>query len=147
MQPSFRPSPFETDDRTDRAVTPRILLDHAAIMTGDLDASTAFYVTLIGLNLRVVEPDPIRVGRMRAMLVDSEDRDVLEIIEMTDLGHPTIPGRGGLHHLGFRLPQQQWHALRARLDDAAYPYQEVQHRLFVRDADGLVLELEQLPGV
>lgn len=120
-----------------------IRLDHAAIMTTDLERAAGFYTGLLGLRLHRVEDDPIRRGRRRAMLTDAGGREVLEILEMTEMAHPTIPGRGGLHHLGFRLPTRRWHALRARLDADGYPYQEVQGCLFVRDADGLVLELEQ----
>jgi glyoxylase I family protein len=118
-------------------------LDHASIMTTRLDAAITFYVDLLGLALRVVEDDPIRTERRRAMLTDARGHDVLEIIEMTEMQHPVVPGRGGVHHLGFRLPERAWHALRARLDAAAHPYQEVEGRLFVRDADGLVLEVEK----
>jgi glyoxylase I family protein len=125
--------------------TRSIRLDHAAIMTTQLDAAIDFYVRFLGLELRCVEEDPIRRGRRRALLTDAHDREVLELIEMPELAHPTIPGRGGLHHLGFRLPRADWQALRARLDAAGYPYQEMQQRLFVRDADGLVLEIEPLP--
>jgi glyoxylase I family protein len=77
------------------------------------------------------------------MLTDRNAHDVIEIIEMPEMAHPSVPGRGGIHHLGFRLPERDWHSLRARLDAAQYPYQEVKGRLFVRDADGLVLEIEQ----
>ena len=120
-----------------------IRLDHASIMTTRFDPAVQFYVEILGLRLRTIEDDPIRKGRKRAMLMDDQQRDVVELIEMPELAHPTIPGRGGLHHLGFRLPLRAWHALRARLDVAGYPYQEVEGRLFVRDADGVVLELEQ----
>ncbi len=129
--------------RTPSKHAPPMRLDHAAIMTTDLERALAFYTEVLGLSLRVVEDDPIRQGRRRAMLRDADERDVLEIIEMSELAHPTIPGRGGLHHLGFRLPERPWHALRARLDAAGYPYQEINACLFLRDADGLVLELEQ----
>lgn len=120
-----------------------IWLDHASIMTTALEPSITFYVDVLGLSLRIIEDDPIREGRRRAMLIDSHQRDVLEIIEMREMVHRTIPGRGSLHHLGFRLPQPHWHTLRTRLDALAYPYQEIQDRLFVRDADGLILEIEQ----
>ena len=120
-----------------------VLLDHAAIMTTQLESAIRFYVEMLGLSLKTVEDDPIREGRRRAMLTDQDGREVLEIIEMQELAHPAIPGRGGLHHLGFRLPQRAWHSLRSRLDAAAYPYQDVRGRLFVRDQDGLVLEIEQ----
>lgn len=125
------------------ASTGLIWLDHASIMTTTLEPSIAFYVDILGLSLRIIEDDPIRDGRRRAMLTDSHQRDVLEIIEMQEMIHRTIPGRGSLHHLGFRLPQPNWHTLRTRLDALSYPYQEVQGRLFVRDADGLILEIEQ----
>ena len=122
---------------------PMVRLDHASIMTTQFDPAVDFYVRLIGLTLRAIEDDPIRTGRKRAMLTDSAGHDVIELIEMPELAHPAIPGRGGIHHLGFCLPQRGWHALRSRLDAAGYPYQEVEGRLFVRDADGLVLEVEQ----
>ena len=120
-----------------------VWLDHAAIMTTQLERAIAFYPRDLGLELHVIEDDPIREGHRRAMLVDSGEREVVEIIEMPELPHPAIPGRGGLHHLGFRLPIRTWQTLRSRLDADQYPYQEIAHRLFVRDADGLVLELEQ----
>lgn len=127
---------------TDPILAP-IRLDHAAIMTTQLDAAVAFYTNMLGFTLRIVEDDPIREGRQRAMLTDAHGHDVIEIIEMKDMAHPSIPGRGGIHHLGFRLPQRAWHSLRSRLDARSYPYQEIEGRLFVRDADGLVLEIEQ----
>lgn len=118
-------------------------LDHASIMTMHLSQSVAFYVDVLGLTLRCIEPDPIRKGRSRALLTDAGHRDVLEIIEMTELSHPAIPGRGGMHHLGFRLPGDAWHSFRSRLDAQEHPYQEIAGRLFLRDADGLMLEIEK----
>lgn len=111
-------------------------------MTAALSDAVDFYVDVLGLTLRVVEDDPLRPDRRRAMLTDDEGRDILEIMEVTDMEHPTVPGRGGIHHLGFALPADSWHALRSRLDAEAYPYQEQGGCLFVRDADGLVLEIE-----
>lgn len=128
--------------------TPRttisISLTHAAIMTTRLDASVEFYRDVLGLSLRVIEADPIRTGRRRAMMCDSNGRDILEIIEMSELSHPSIPGRGGIHHIGFTLSAREWHSLRSRMDAEGYSYQEVEDRLFVRDADGLTLEIEQV---
>lgn len=144
---STSPTATAHDGRSpDEAVpedAPVVSLDHAAVMTTDLDAAIAFYVDLLELRLRVVEDDPIREGRRRAMLTDAQHRDVVELIEMPEMAHPSVPGRGGIHHLGFRLPERAWHALRTRMDAASYPYQEVKGRLFIRDADGLVLEIEK----
>ncbi|MEZ4700139.1 MAG: VOC family protein [Rhodothermales bacterium] len=135
---SSPPSPRSRPVRASAALR----LTHAAIMTADLDRALYFYVHILGLSIRVREEDPIRKGRMRAMLVDMEGLDVMEIIEMPEMMHPSIPGRGGIHHVGFCLPQRDWHALRARMDAASYPYDEIEGRLFVRDADQLILEIE-----
>ncbi len=118
-------------------------LDHAAVTTTQLADAIAFYSEILGLRLRTIEDDPIREGRRRAWLTDQTGCDVIELIEMPEMAHPAIHGRGAIHHLGFRLPRRAWHSLRSRLDAQAYPYQEVQGRLFIRDADGLILELEQ----
>jgi len=127
----------------DSQISGDVRLDHASVMTTDLDAAIDFYVDLIGLTLRTVEDDPVREGRQRAMLTDAQDRDVIELIEMEEMKHPSVPGRGGIHHLGFSLSSREWHSLRSRLDAADHPYEEMKGRLFARDADGLVLEIEQ----
>ncbi|MEF8815177.1 MAG: VOC family protein [Salinibacter sp.] len=120
-----------------------VQLDHASIMTTDLDTAVSFYVDLIGLSLRTVEDDPVRDGRRCALLMDDRGQDVVELIEMEEMKHPSVPGRGGIHHLGFSLPPREWHSLRSRLDAADHAYEEVKGRLFARDADGLVLEIEK----
>jgi len=132
-----------TPSTPDAQLSGDVRLDHASVMTTDLEAAVDFYVDLIGLSLRTVEDDPIRDGRKRAMLTDAQDRDVIELIEMEEMQHPSVPGRGGIHHLGFSLSPREWHSLRSRLDAANHPYEEVKGRLFARDADGLVLEIEQ----
>jgi len=130
----------QAGDTRDRHL--RLQLDHASVMTTDLDEAVSFYVDMLCLDLRIIEDDPIREGRRRAMLTDDAGHDVMELIEMPEMEHPSVPGRGGIHHLGFSLDQREWHSLRSRLDAANYPYQETKGRLFVRDADGLVLEIE-----
>lgn len=121
----------------------RLKLTHAAVMSTQLDRAIEFYCDVIGLSLGRVEADPIRKGRRRALLIDGDGSEMLEIIEMAELAHPSIPGRGGIHHIGFQLPQSEWHRLRARMDAKSYPYEEIGGRIFVRDFDGLVLEIER----
>ncbi len=130
--------------QTDGPIRSPIRLTHAAVMTTDLERSVAFYRDVLGLTVRIVEDDPIRRGRQRAMLVDGEGQDIVELIEMREMAHPSIPGRGGIHHVGFGLPRREWHALRSRMDALSYRYEEVEGRLFVKDVDGLVLEIEQM---
>lgn len=130
-------------NRTDKPPSLNMQLDHASIMTTDLEAATDFYVDMLGLTLRTVEDDPVREDRRRAMLGDGSDRAVLELIEMPEMEHPSVPGRGAIHHIGFSLSDRNWHSLRSRLDAGDHEYREVKGRLFVRDTDGLVLEIEK----
>jgi glyoxylase I family protein len=131
-----------TDTQTDESALD-VRLDHASVMTTDLEAATDFYVDLLGLTLRTVEDDPVRKGRKRALLGDGRGHAVIELIEMPEMEHPSVPGRGAIHHVGFCLPDRDWHSLRSRLDAADHAYREVKGRLFVRDTDGLVLEIEK----
>lgn len=133
---------MESGPSKETRIAPCVWLTHAAIMTTRLEDSIGFYRDILGLRLRIIEDDPIRKGRRRAMMTDAVGRDVVEIIEMTEMAHPSIPGRGGIHHIGFTLPTREWHSLRSRMDAREYPYQEIERRLFVRDADGLILEIE-----
>ncbi|MFP4227276.1 MAG: VOC family protein [Salinivenus sp.] len=135
--------PSLTPSTNDSQSPPSVHLDHASVMTTDLEEATTFYVDLLGLTLQTVEDDPVREGRVRAMLGDGSGHAVVELIEMPEMAHPSVPGRGAIHHLGFSLSPRDWHALRSRLDATEYNYQEMDGRLFVRDTDGLVLEIEK----
>ena len=119
-----------------------IRLTHAALMTKNLKEAVAFYTNVLGLSLKIEEEDPIRKGHRRALLCDVSGIDVIELIEYTDLQHASVPGHGAINHIGFRLPARNWLSLRSRLDTSGYPYQEVEGRLFIRDADEVVLEVE-----
>lgn len=119
-----------------------IRLTHAALMTQDLSKAVDFYTNVLGLSLRVEEEDPLRKGHQRAMLIDASGADAIELIEYRELQHVSVPGHGAVNHVGFHLPERSWHSLRSRLDEISYPYQEVEGRLFLRDADEVVLEVE-----
>lgn len=131
-------SPQEENMPIDRTIR----LTHAALMTHDLQKAIGFYTEVLGLSLRVQEEDPIRVGHQRAMLADGTGHDVIELIEYAELQHVSIPGHGAINHVGFCLASRNWHSLRSRLDTLGYPYQEIEGRLFLRDADEVVLEIE-----
>ena len=123
-----------------------IRLTHAALVTSNLEDAIQFYVEILGLTLRIQEEDPLRPGRQRAMLTDYEGGDVIELISFPEMPHTSVPGRGAIHHVGFCLPQRNWHALRSHLDTVGHPYQEVENRLFIRDTDSVVLEIEMAAG-
>jgi len=135
-------NPVPSSSEEASSIKSDIVLTHAALMTQNLDEAVAFYRDVLGLTLNVEEADPLRKGHRRAFLLDASERDVIELIEYPELQHVSVPGHGAVNHLGFRLPARNWQSLRSRLDALGYPYQEVEGRLFLRDADEVVLEIE-----
>lgn len=139
----MRKSPKNTSQQSpENTGAGEIRLTHAALMTQNLKEAITFYTDVLGLQLKIEEQDPIRKGHRRAMLLDSSKREVIELIEYPGLQHASVPGHGAINHIGFQLPARNWQSLRARLDTLGYPYQEIEGRLFLRDADEVVLEVE-----
>jgi glyoxylase I family protein len=138
---SSAPGVEQVSEQVRHGVTVSVWLDHAAVVTADLTRSIDFYTGIMGLRVHIEEEDPLRRGRRRAMLFDSNGRDVMELIEMPEFRHRTVAGRGSVHHLGFRFPESDWKALVERLDAGSHSYQIEWDILFLRDADGLLLEV------
>jgi len=121
-------------------------LDHATIVTPDLDATRRFFVDVVGLE-EGARP-PFGVGGYW-LYADGGPADGRPVIHLVD---STLPGHAGrvtprIDHLAFRLDDAtQWQALLARLDKAGVAYQtadvplsgEVQ--LFVALAASVVIE-------
>ena len=119
--------------------TPPIWLDHAAVISADLESALDFYVRLIGLQLAGVTTDVHNGHRVSALLCDTDGHCVLEIIEIPDTARPTLAAEAGVRHLAFRLPRAYFHSLRTRLEANDHPYQFKADKLFVHDPDGALL--------
>ena len=135
-----RPTTLELAERALRRPSSTIWLHRVRVATRRFDEALQFYVGTLGLALRTVELDPAHPTRFRAVLVDAEARDALELVE-------AAPGEGGapvMSELGFCLPRRAWHALRVRLDTQGYPYALAGNALQLKDADGRVLWVEPL---
>ncbi len=126
-------------ERALRRPSSTIWLHQVRVTTRHLDEALAFYVTTLGLTLRAVELDPAHPTRLRAILVDAEERDVLEIVE----GGDEAP-IANLSQLGFGLPRRAWHLLRTRLDTQEVPYRLSGDCLLLRDADGILVRVQPL---
>ncbi|CAG9198801.1 VOC domain-containing protein [Paraburkholderia sabiae] len=116
-------------------------LDHATIVTPDLDATRRFFVDVAGLT-DGARP-PFGVG---GHWLYADGRPVIHLVDST---LPYQAGRTSprIDHIAFRLDDADaWQALLARLEKASVPYQaadvplsgEVQ--LFVALASSVVVE-------
>ncbi|HLT48418.1 MAG TPA: hypothetical protein VK002_14385 [Rubricoccaceae bacterium] len=138
--PSSRPATAQQlAERVLRRPSSALWLNHVSVVTRRFDAALTFYVTTLGLSLRAVELDPACPTRLRAVLVDAEDRDVLELVQADDGAEGPNVGR-----LAFSLPRRAWLLLRARLDAQGYPYRLTTDCLLIEDADGILLRVTPL---
>lgn len=140
----------ETSPDTPRRILERALknpsstiwLGHVCVTTARFEEALGFYSGLLGLSLRTVERHPLHFDRLRAVLIDAEGQDVIELVE-----HPPTSGivpQPGLNQLGFRLPRRSWLALRSRLDAHDVPYDLTADALSLDDPDGIRLRVEPL---
>lgn len=125
-------------ERVFRRPSSALWLSHVSVVTQRFDEALEFYVATLGLTLRAVEVDPAAPTRLRAVLVDAEDRDVLEIVQADDSDAEPV---ANVSRLSFQLPHRSWHLLRARLDTQRYPYQLAGGVLNFEDADGILLRV------
>ncbi|NKJ46159.1 extradiol dioxygenase [Burkholderia sp. SG-MS1] len=122
-------------------------LDHATIVTADLDTARHFFVEIAGLTEGARPPFSVAGHWLYA-----NGRPVLHLIEATAPA-PRAAGRSAprIDHLAFRLDgAAQWQALLARLHAAGVDYQTAQvpqmgpqaaeQQLFVALAAGVVIE-------
>ena len=118
-------------------------LDHATIVTSDLDAARRFFVDVAGLT-EGARP-PFRVG---GAWLYAAGRPVIHLVDAT-LPGDTAPGRPvpRIDHIAFRVDSgDAWRALIARMDAASIGYQRAEVpltgevQLFVALSPGVVIE-------
>ena len=127
-------------ERALRRPSSTIWLSNVSVCTSQFDKALNFYVSTLGLALRAVDLDPTNPSRLRAILVDAEDSDVLELIE----ADPDTELPANVSRLGFSLPRRSWQLLRARLDAQEHPYRLSGDSLLFKDTEGIVLRVQPL---
>ena len=132
-------SPRRIVERALKKPSSTIWLGPVSIPTSRFEDALAFYVGSLGLTLRTVEPHPRFPDRLRAVLLDAEGQDALELFET-----PSDTATPAYHQLGFRLPLRSWQVLRARLDAQDVPYEILGDVLHLEDRDGIALRVEPL---
>jgi catechol 2,3-dioxygenase-like lactoylglutathione lyase family enzyme len=122
-------------------------LDHATIVTPDLDAARRFFVDIVGLTDGARPP-----FRVDGAWLYADGRAVIHLVDATApvgvRGEPA-PGRAAprIDHIAFRVDSgDAWRALVARMDAAGVGYQRAdvplthEVQLFVALAPGVVIE-------
>ncbi|MFM0338313.1 VOC family protein [Paraburkholderia fungorum] len=125
-------------------------LDHATIVTAELDAARRFFVDIAGLTEG--ERPPFQID---GYWLCANGRPVVHLIDATV---PAGMGRSAprIDHIAFRLESAaEWQALLGRLHAAQMPYQlaeippggpqQAELQLFVALAPGVVVEFVTAP--
>jgi catechol-2,3-dioxygenase len=136
-------SPRDLAERALRKPSSVIWLGGVCVTTTRFEEALGFYSGTLGLSLRTVGHHPRHPDRLRAVLIDAEGRDVMELVEAPREAEPSSE-RPIVDGLGFRLPRRSWQALRARLETADVPYEQAHGALSLRDPDGIGLRVEPL---
>jgi len=116
-------------------------LDHATIVTADLETARRFFVDIAGLTEGARPPFSVDGYWLYA-----NGRPLIHLIDATV---PAVAGRAAprIDHVAFRLESTaEWQALLQRLHAADMPYQlaevpqQAERQLFVALAPGVVIE-------
>ena len=125
-------------DRTLRTPSTTVWLDRVSLPTACLDDALAFYSQTLGLAMRTLEGHPLRPACLRAVLVDAEGHDALELVEVGDDCGPEQT------ELSFSVPRRAWYLVRARLAWQDRIRCEVAGALYTQDPDGRLVRIEAL---
>ncbi len=119
-----------------------VQLDHVAVYVSDLERSKAFYAEVLGLE----DAYPGQWGGAPTIMMAPGSRTGVAIFpaEIGDDGR-TNRGPGAIDHVAFRTGRGEQDGLRVRLDALGIAYEVKEfgicHSVFVRDPDGVVVEV------
>src|SRR4249920_1970688 len=115
---------------------------HLALLSRDVERTIAFYQGLLEFPLTELFENRDYQGSTH-FFFDIGHGNLLAFFDFPGLdlgGYAEV--LGGLHHLAISVAPDRWDHLRARLDEAAVPYQEESGTsIYFRDPDGARLEL------
>ena len=115
---------------------------HVALLCAEVPRTIAFYQGLLEFPLTDLFENRDYKGSTH-FFFDIGNGNTIAFFDFPglDLG-PYAEVLGGLHHLAISVAPDQWDRLKAKLDDAAVPYQHISgSSIYFNDPDGARLEL------
>jgi len=114
---------------------------HVALLSHDVERTIRFYQDLIGFPLTELFENRDYPGSTH-FFFDIGHGNSLAFFDFPGLGLGDYAEvLGGLHHLAISVPQDQWDAAKARLEEAGVELHRVQTSIYFNDPDGARIEL------
>ena len=118
-------------------------INHVAVFAGDLEATAAFYNDMMGMpvvgvsaNRDVPESTHMNVHLGNGMLISFFD-----FPHIPRLQRRAPEGVGNVMHLALPITGERYREIKGRLDENGVSYEEVGGSLYVKDPNGLGIEL------
>ncbi len=118
-------------------------INHAAIFARDLDETAEFYGNVMGMDVIGVAPNRDEPGSTH-MTVDVGHGQMISFFDFPHvprLQEPAPEGVGNVMHLALPISRKLYAQVKGRLDDQGIDYQEAGGSLYVKDPNGLGIEL------
>ena len=116
-------------------------IHHTALISSDVRRTVEFNQGVLGFPLTDMFENRDYPGSTH-FFFDVGNGNCLAFFDLpgVDAG-PYAEVLGGLHHLAISVPEQQWHEIRARLDERKIPYETHSgSSIYTTDPDGARIE-------
>ncbi len=129
----------------ERPQSPGRGIHHAALICSDVEQTIEFYQGLLGFPLVELVENRDYPGSSH-LFFDVGNKTLLGFFDFPGLGlEPVVEAIGGVQHIAISAGQDQWDAVRVRLDDAGIPYAGpdigIPESMYFKDPDGIQIEL------
>ncbi len=118
-------------------------VDHLAVFAKDLEATAAFYSEVMGMPVVNVTSnrDVPESTHMNVLVGNGTCLSFFDFPHVPRLRRRAPEGVGGVMHVALPISQDSLEAVKERLDARRVKYQVVGHSLYLKDPNGLGLEL------
>ena len=118
-------------------------VNHVAVFAKDLEATAEFYSLVLGMPVTGVVPNRDEPGSTH-MLVDVGNGVSLAFFDFPHVPRIQVPveeGVGGVMHIAIAIRPERYQEVEARLNQRGVGYQRIDNSIYIRDPNGLTIEL------
>ena len=118
-------------------------VDHIAVFAKDLERTARFYSEVMGMPVSRVTPnrDVAASTHMNISIGNGMTLAFFDFPDVPRLQRRAPEGVGNVMHIAMPIPMDDFEDVKTRLDANRVKYQEVGHSLYLRDPNGLGIEL------